>query len=554
MIKLLKILICTVFFSVTHCYGQVVTEWVNRFNGSANRFDIVTTMKMDNQGNVIVYGNVSQTGSFSDIAAIKYSSSGSVTWQSFFNGHGNILDECKAAYLDADGNSYITGFTGDTNGVLKIITLKLNPQGDILWQKIFLPPAYNQGFGLSISADNFGNIYTCGSVRRANGTNSIVTLKYSQGGELLGSAFYNKTSSSSETPVSVCCDNSGSIYVLASSNAVGGVNDLLMLKYDPAFNLRWQNTFSGSAFGNDMPVKMILSPDNKLVVAAAVYNSPGGLDYAAYRFDTSSALIMQYFYNGTGNSQDIPYDITCDSANNIFITGSSRNYDTLGSEDIFTMKIDPTAFLLWEKRYNGTGRGIDYGTAVSVDNMGNVFVGGSTDKHDYHLQYALLKYNYLGDLEWLTEYSKIENSEDFIYTVIADNRGSIFVTGISFDSLSDYDIATIKYSEPIGIVPTSNEVPQDFMLYQNYPNPFNPVTKINFQIPLLRGVTGFAGRGVFLDVFDVNGRLVKTLHEGILKPGKYSVDFNGSELPSGVYFCRLNHNDMIKSIKITLLK
>ncbi|HRE09507.1 MAG TPA: hypothetical protein PLN22_01665, partial [Ignavibacteria bacterium] len=134
MIKLLKILICTVFFSVAHCYGQVVTEWVNRFNGSANRFDIVTTMKMDNQGNVIVYGNVSQTGSFSDIAAIKYSSSGSVTWQSFFNGHGNILDECKAAYLDADGNSYITGFTGDTNGVLKIITLKLNPQGDILWQ------------------------------------------------------------------------------------------------------------------------------------------------------------------------------------------------------------------------------------------------------------------------------------------------------------------------------------------------------------------------------------------------------------------------------------
>jgi len=551
MINFPKILLLAILLITISGYGQPVTEWVNRFNGSANRFDIVTTMKMDNLGNVIVYGNASQTGSFSDIAAIKYSSSGSVMWQTFFNGYGNILDECKAAYLDPEGNSYITGFTGDTNSVLKVITIKVNPQGDILWQKIFLPPAYNQGFGLSITADNSGNIYTCGSVRRANGTNSIVILKYSTAGDLLGYTFFNINAASNETPVSVCCDIRGNIYVLASSNAVGGVNDLLLLKYDPAFNLKWQNTFSGSAFGNDMPVKMILSPDNRLVVAAAVYNAPGGLDYAAYRFDTSSALIMQYFYNGTGNNQDIPYDITCDSANNIFITGSSRNSDTLGSEDIFTMKIDPTSQLLWQKRYNGTGRGIDYGTAITVDNRGNVFVGGSTDKHDYHLQYALLKYNTFGDLEWLTEYSRIENSEDFVYTAIADNRGSVYITGISFDSLSDYDIATIKYSEPIGIEPISNEVPQDFMLYQNYPNPFNPSTKINFDVkPKSRSEKA----KINLSVYDVTGKKIIELVNTSLAPGTYSVDFNGGDLPSGVYFCRLEYEGSFKSIKIMLLK
>jgi hypothetical protein len=551
MINFLKILLLLMLLVTISGYGQPVTEWVNRFNGSANRFDIVATMKMDNLGNVIVYGNATQTGTFSDIMAIKYSASGSVMWQTYFNGYESILDECKDAYLDSDGNSYITGFTGDTNSVLKIITIKVSPQGNILWQKIFLPPAYNQGFGLSVTLDNFGNIYTCGSVRRANGTNSIVILKYSSSGDLLGNTFFNLTANSNDTPVSVCSDIRGNIYVLASSNAVGGVNDLLMLKYDPAFNLKWQNTFSGSAFGNDIPVKMIRSPDNRLVVAAAVYNSPGGLDYAAYRFDTSSALVMQYFYNGTGNNQDIPYDITCDSANNIFITGSSRNYDTLGSEDIFTMKIDPTSQLLWQKRYNGTGGGIDYGTAITVDNRGNVFVGGSTDKHDYHLQYALLKYNYLGDLEWLTEYSQIENSEDFVYTAIADNRGSVYITGISFDSLSDYDIATIKYSEPIGIEPISNEVPREFKLYQNYPNPFNPVTKINFDVKP-KGRSEKAK--INLSVYDVTGKKIIELVNSSLAPGTYSVDFNGSDLPSGVYFCRLEYNGSFKSIKIMLLK
>ena len=551
MINFQKILLLAILLITISGYGQPVTEWVNRFNGSANRFDIVSTMKMDNQGNVIVYGNATQTGTFSDIMAIKYSASGSVMWQTYFNGFESILDECKNAYLDPAGNSYITGFTGDTNSVLKVVTIKIAPDGNILWHKIFLPPAYNQGFGLSITADNFGNIYTCGSVRRANGTNSIVILKYSTAGDLLGNTFFNINTTSNETPVSVCCDIRGNIYVLASSNAVGGVNDLLLLKYDPAFNLKWQNTFSGSAFGNDIPVKMILSPDNRLVVAAAVYNAPGGLDYAAYRFDTSSALIMQYFYNGTGNNQDIPYDITCDSANNIFITGSSRNSDTLGSEDIFTMKIDPTSQLLWQKRYNGTGRGIDYGTAITVDNRGNVFVGGSTDKHDYHLQYALLKYNTFGDLEWLTEYSRIENSEDFVYTAIADNRGSVYITGISFDSLSDYDIATIKYSEPIGIEPISNEVPQDFMLYQNYPNPFNPSTKINFDVkPKSRSEKA----KINLSVYDVTGKKVIELVNSTLSAGMYSVDFNGSDLPSGVYFCRLEYDGSFKSIKIILLK
>ena len=534
-----------------YLYSQPSVEWVKRYNGTANRFDIVTTMKIDVNSNAIVYGNANMTGSFSDITAIKYTSSGEVLWQAVFNGYSSQLDECKDAYLDAEGNSYITGFTSDTNQVVKIVTLKLNSAGNILWSKVYLPPVYNQGFGLSITKDNFGNIYTCGSVRRANGTNSIALVKYSPNGDLLGSTFFNKTASSSETPVTVCTDNAGSVYILSSSNAIGGVNDIVMLKYNSTLNLIWQNTFSGTAIGNDMPVKMIVTQDNKLAVTAAVFNSPGTLDYGIYRFDTSSALLMQYYYNGTGNDQDIPYDITGDSANNLYVTGSSRNYDTLGSEDIYTIKIDPAAQLLWGRRYNGSGQGLDYGTSVTVDNRGNVFVGGTTDKHYFHQQYALLKFSPTGDFNWLEEYSVIENSEDFVYTAIADNRGSVYVTGISFDSTSDYDIATIKYSEPIGIEPVSIEVPEDYMLYQNYPNPFNPVTNIRFDV---KAKSKSQKAKIYLTVFDVTGKEVAELVNSELAPGTYEAEFDGSNYPSGVYFCRLETEGFSKSIKIILIK
>lgn len=107
---------------------------------------------------------------------------------------------------------------------------------------------------------------------------------------------------------------------------------------------------------------------------------------------------------------------------------------------------------------------------------------------------------------------------------------------------------------PIGINQISSEVPENFSLGQNYPNPFNPTTKINFEIPLSRGVTGSAGRGVLLEIFDINGRIVKTLYEGSLQPGKYSIDFDGSNLPSGVYYYTLSSGGYRETRKMVLLK
>ena len=113
----------------------------------------------------------------------------------------------------------------------------------------------------------------------------------------------------------------------------------------------------------------------------------------------------------------------------------------------------------------------------------------------------------------------------------------------------------------IGINQISETIPEKFSLHQNYPNPFNPITKINFHIPLSRSlsppggrVTGFAGRGVLLEVFDVDGRLIKTLFEGSLQPGTYSIDFNGSSLPSGVYFYILISGEYRETRKMVLIK
>jgi hypothetical protein len=85
-----------------------------------------------------------------------------------------------------------------------------------------------------------------------------------------------------------------------------------------------------------------------------------------------------------------------------------------------------------------------------------------------------------------------------------------------------------------------------FRLEQNYPNPFNPATLINFSIP--------AGGRVVMKIYNVIGRLVAVPVDGNFAKGNYSVEFNGSGLPSGVYFYKLESGGYSDIKKLVLLK
>ena len=89
-------------------------------------------------------------------------------------------------------------------------------------------------------------------------------------------------------------------------------------------------------------------------------------------------------------------------------------------------------------------------------------------------------------------------------------------------------------------------VPDSYKLSQNYPNPFNPTTSINFSIPK-------AGL-VSLKVFDMLGRQVAVLVNNYKTVGNYRIDFNASELSSGIYFYKMEINDFVAIKKFVLIK
>ena len=169
--------------------------------------------------------------------------------------------------------------------------------------------------------------------------------------------------------------------------------------------------------------------------------------------------------------------------------------------------------------------------------------------------------------------TEVSNSNDTSWQPIKSYTGSItgwtseafditdYVSDLSqikirFRLSSDYltnddgwyvdDVKISSYNlDPVGIS-SNNEIANSYSLSQNYPNPFNPSTMIRYEIPVSNFVT--------LKIFDALGKEVASLVNEKQNAGSYTVDFNGSNLSSGIYFYRINSGEFIQTKSMMLLK
>ncbi len=144
-----------------------------------------------------------------------------------------------------------------------------------------------------------------------------------------------------------------------------------------------------------------------------------------------------------------------------------------------------------------------------------------------------------GSVTYRTEYSYTDN------TVEIGKSYDYRLADVSYIGVKEYHTIHV-----LGITVTKT-IPDKFILYPAYPNPFNPVTKIDFDLPEASHVT--------LVVYDVTGREVATLVDGLEQEGRSSVvwdgkDGNGLKVSSGIYFVLMKANEKTTSQKIILLR
>jgi hypothetical protein len=118
-------------------------------------------------------------------------------------------------------------------------------------------------------------------------------------------------------------------------------------------------------------------------------------------------------------------------------------------------------------------------------------------------------------------------------------------TGNASGTIYFDDLRTATFS-PVGVEKEPYEVPTNFALEQNYPNPFNPSTKIRFSLA--------EETHTKIIISDILGRVVTTLVNDNLTVGTYNIDFDASNLPSGVYFYSIITEKFKDSKKMMLVR
>ena len=125
---------------------------------------------------------------------------------------------------------------------------------------------------------------------------------------------------------------------------------------------------------------------------------------------------------------------------------------------------------------------------------------------------------------------------------------TFIIVGVTDDDSSAVHVDEVWYNETPTGMGISDDAPiaSSYELGQNYPNPFNPTTHIRFNIPETAGAK--------LTVFNIMGEAVANLVDGVVSAGGHTVSWNAANMPTGVYFYRLESGNFTQTRKLLLVK
>jgi uncharacterized delta-60 repeat protein len=204
----------------------------------------------------------------------------------------------------------------------------------------------------------------------------------------------------------------------------------------------WVRRYNGP--GNGIDSAFAIVSDNAGNVYITGTSSGTSLDYATIKYSLSGVQQWVSRYNGPGNGLDIARAITIDTLDNVYVTG--RSVITTNTYDFATIKYNAAGETLWTRHFHGP-QSFDYASCITVDASGNVYVSGNSYATSSEWNIAIVKYNSLGDTIWTRRYNGPANLTDIVNAMAIDASGNVYITGYTYtSSVNYYDYLTIKYN------------------------------------------------------------------------------------------------------------
>jgi hypothetical protein len=333
----------------------------------------------------------------------KLDSNGNLTWNTFVGGSGNEAPTGLA--LDVAGNAYVTGYCTATwgspvsafsGGIYDAFVAKLDSNGALIWNTFVGGGPDDRGNAIAV--DLSGNVYLAGLSRSSWGTPvrtfsggpyDAFAAKLDSSGAFVWNTFLG--GGGTDHGYAVAVDVTGNVYVVGFSTAswespvraFSGVDAAFAAKLDSGGSLIW-NTFlgggnaSGTGVAVDVTGNVYVSGSSQATWGSPVRPFAGNQDAYAAKLDPSGTLTWNTFL-GSSSAADGASAIAVDGIGNVYVGGFSAA--TWGSPDrafsgayaAFAVQLDSNGSLNWN---TFLGDGTTEGYAIAVDGSGNVYVSG----------------------------------------------------------------------------------------------------------------------------------------------------------------------------------
>ena len=459
------------------------------------------------------------------------------SWAHQFGGYDD--DEANAVRPTNDGGYIAAGTSSsfEADEGLDMYVVKTDAVGTLRWQQHYGGNEDEEAFAILEVTNGFliaGRTNSFG-----HGESDVYVVRIDTTGDTLWTRAWGGMGLDGATAMLRARD--GNYVVAGYTESIGaGERDMYLIKFGLAGNLIWQHAYGGYVW--DIAWSVDECHDGGFALAGYTTSMTYGWnDFYLVRTDSAGNFLWHRHYGGGG--WDEAYGVKETSDFGYVMIGATDSWGH-GGLDFCVVRVDTIGDTLWTGAYGGTSNERAYAMHLMPDK--GIVLAGYTYSFWPEEQAYLMKIDSTGDPVWSRAYGYQLNQ---MARALAHTSGNSFILAGYTDQLSylsrDFYFLKLGPDPYIGADEPPVPLPFGYSL-SAYPNPFNPQTTITFAMP--------ASGSVYINVYDITGRVVARLTDGFYPVGVHALRFDGSALAAGMYIVKLSAGSYAQAQTVSLVK
>lgn len=517
------------------------------------------TMTTDGSGGTIIAWQDNRNGKY-EIYAQRMNGDGNAVWSV------NGLPVCQQdsnfkpiIVSDGSGGAIIAWQSYRGSATADIYAQRINSSGNIMWSINGLPVCvvvFEQD-SISMVSDGLGGaILTWQDYRSNNGFADIYAQRINPSGTMIWTAngvnICNQAAS--QRGPKIIGDGSGGAFITWYDNRAGNY-DIYSQRVGAAGAVQWTtNGVATCTMAADQLTPDVCSDGaDGVIITWTDFRSSTDFNIYAQRVGPSGAIV--WVVDGVVMNNNVAYAqldpmIVSDGLGGAII--SWTDYRTGTTADIYAQRVNSTGAVQWTATgvIICTASGDQIFSQLTSDGNNGAYITWEDHRNAGNSDIYAQRISSTAALNWAAtgyEICTVTNDQLRPSLVSNGNLGAIVVWQ-DYRSGSSFDVYEVGFNSSgiIGIDPLGNNIPGEYSLSQNYPNPFNPKTIISYGLKTAGNVK--------ISVYDILGENIGVLLNEVRSAGNYSISWDASGFPSGVYFYKIEAGEFTANKKMILIK